>query len=106
MSSKFIRTITLCFSNAHRYTVNKFYILGTFVELRQATISLSCLYIGQSVRLSVRVKKNSAPIGRILMKFDVLLKSLAKMSVLLSSTRITGTSHEDPCKLMISLNSF
>jgi hypothetical protein len=66
-------------------------------KLRKATISLT-----MSVRLSAR--NNSAPIDRIFMKFGIwdFSESLPRnFRFHWNVARITGTSHEDPCRNMI-----
>jgi hypothetical protein len=72
-------------------------LLGLFPNCEKRLLSLSCLYVGQSVW------NNSVAIGRILMKFDILvfLKNLEKIQVSLKWTRLTGTSHEHLCPFVI-----
>ena len=63
-------------------------------------LASSCL----SVCLSVRLKKNWAPSGRIFMKFyiRVVFKNLLRKFRFHSDmTRMTGTSHEDRCRIII-----
>jgi len=74
---------------------------GAFAKLRKVTIN--CV---MSLCLSVRLSawNNTAPTGRIVMKFDICVyfEHLSrKFNIHLNVTRITGTSHEDQYTFVI-----
>ena len=90
-------------------TTQKVGILGAFVKLRKSTISFF-MFVRPSVRLSALPSawKNSAPTGRIFMKFDIwvyLEKYVRKFNFHLYLTRITGILREHQCTFMVVCRS-
>ena len=81
--------------------------LGAFAKLQKATISFVmfvCLFRCSSVRPSAC--NNSAPTGRIFMKFEILLFTISKICMKkfefhYNLTRIKGTLHEYLCTFML-----
>jgi hypothetical protein len=83
------------------YTVLNDWFLGAIAKLRKANISFLI-----SVRLSfcMTAWNNSAPIGRIVKKFDIpgFFETLSrKLNFRYNVRRITGNMHEDLCTLII-----
>ena len=89
-----------------RYCTNDFeqLFLGAFAELRKATISF-VMSLCVSVRLLVcpSTWNNSAPTGRIFMKFDtsVFFENLWKNFKFYLNVTVAGTLHEDQYTFLI-----